>query len=707
MKIVKKISIFALLFISLLSVGLLNVNAETAPSTITMKSKSSLYYYTEKKGTDYISGYNFYRKELTDGTIGYCVSNINTTVPGGKTLSSCGPITDMGLDYIIKNGFPNKSFTKDDKKDFYITQSAIWAYFDATRGSKNWKNTKFTASSTGMKAYVYQLVQGAKAAKNTGQPTSSVSISINNTKMNLSTDKQYFVSNVINDNASNTKDTYTVNLVKAPNGTTVRSAKGEVKTTFSKGEGFVVYVPVSSVSEGTGCVVLSINIQGVLYRTYYYTTGKSGYQDIAPVKVYEEIKDLKSNQLTLTYEKEKKIVTKVKISKQDITSKAELPGATLIIKDKSGKEVARWVSEKTPHYIEGLAAGEYTLTEISAPSGYVKSEETINFTVNANGVETQVIMFNAKEKENTKYKISKQDITSKEELPGAKLTIKDKNGKVVTSWTSGKEPHYVTNLAVGDYTLTEENAPKGYVLSKETIKFTVQKDGQVKTVVMFNEKAVTKVKISKQDITSKEELPGAKLTIKDKDGKEVASWVSEKEPHYIEGLAAGEYTLTETTAPEGYILSEETIKFVVKDDGTVTSVVMYNARKTEVTKVKISKQDFTTKEELPGATLTIKDKDGKVVETWVSGKTPHYIEGLAAGDYTLTETTAPEGYQLSSETINFTVKADGSVTSVVMYNARTVEVPITDLDINMTTIIGAAILVLFGTGLVFYAKRSY
>jgi uncharacterized surface anchored protein len=134
---------------------------------------------------------------------------------------------------------------------------------------------------------------------------------------------------------------------------------------------------------------------------------------------------------------------------------------------------------------------------------------------------------------------------------------------------------------------------------------------------------------------------------------------------------------------------------------------MYNARKTEVTKVKISKQDITSKEELPGATLTIKDKDGKVVETWVSGKTPHYIEGLPVGEYTLTETTAPEGYELSSETIKFTVKADGSVTSVVMYNTRYTEVPITDLDVNMTTIIGAAVLILFGTGMVFYAKRSY
>ena len=794
MKFVKKLFVFAFLVLGLFLSGFVNVNAEKAPSTITMKSKSKLFYFSETHGTDYIDGYNFYRKELTDGTYGYCVSNINTKVPAGLKLSSNGVIKDLGVDYIIKNGYPNKSFTKNEQKDYYITQSAIWAYFDATKGTNNWKKTKFDSSSTGMKKYVYELVQGAILAKKNGLPTPSVSINVDNTNMNLSADKAYFVSNVINVNMSNTKDTYTVKLVEAPNGTIVKSVTGEAKEAFSKGEGFVVYVPVSSVGIGNGKVVVSVSANGVIYRTYSYSNGSSTYQKIAPVKVYEEVSNITSNQITLTFAKQ---ITKVKISKQDITSKNELPGATLIIRNASGVEVARWVSTSTPHYIEGLDEGSYTLTEISAPEGYVKTEETINFTLTANGVESLVIMYNekqttkykiskqditskkelegatlvikdingneidswvsgkephylnnlpvgeytltetiapkgyvkteetinftvlkdgqvktvvmynAKEKEETKYKISKQDITSKEEVPGATLVIKDKKGKVVTSWVSTNEPHYVTNLSVGEYTLTETIAPKGYIRSDETINFTVLKDGQVKTVVMYNEKDVTKVKISKQDITSKEELEGATLVIKDKDGNEVARWVSEKEPHYIEKLPVGEYTLTETIAPEGYILSDETVKFTVKDDGSVTSVVMYNARKTEVTKVKISKQDITSKEEVEGATLVIKDKDGKVIESFVSGKIPYYIEGLEPGEYTLTETIAPEGYELSSETIKFTVKEDGSITSVVMYNSKYTDVPITDLNFSTTTIVGALVLVLMGTGLVFYAKRSY
>ena len=174
------------------------------------------------------------------------------------------------------------------------------------------------------------------------------------------------------------------------------------------------------------------------------------------------------------------------------------------------------------------------------------------------------------------------------------------------------------------------------------------------------------VSISKQDITNKEELPGATLVVKDSNGNVIEEWVSTNEPHIIEGLKPGTYTLTETNAPEGYVLSTETITFTVKDDGSTTKVVMYNEKQTGG--VSISKQDITNKEELPGATLVVKDYDGNVIEEWVSTNEPHIIEGLKPGIYTLTEINAPEGYILSSETITFTVKEDGSITKVVMYN---------------------------------------
>lgn len=159
-------------------------------------------------------------------------------------------------------------------------------------------------------------------------------------------------------------------------------------------------------------------------------------------------------------------------------------------------------------------------------------------------------------------------------IPGAVLTVKDKDGNVVDTWTSEKGvKHPISGLKVGEtYTLTEELAPDGYVRA-ETITFTVLNDFQIQTVVMKDK--YTKVKISKQDITTKEEIPGAVLIIKDSKGKEIEKWTSTDKPHYIKRLPVGKYTLTEITAPDGY-KKTETVKFKVKETGKVQKVVMYD-----------------------------------------------------------------------------------------------------------------------------------
>ena len=305
----------------------------------------------------------------------------------------------------------------------------------------------------------------------------------------------------------------------------------------------------------------------------------------------------------------------------------------------------------------------------------------------------------AKEKIQTKVKISKQDITTKQELPGATLVIKDANGKEVASWVSTNTPKYIKGLEAGNYTLCETQAPDGYELYTECIKFTVKADGTISTVIMYNapKSKETKVQISKKDITSKEEIAGAKLRITDLNGKEIISWVSTTTPKLIKNLKPGKYYLEETQAPDGYILSTEKKEFEVKEDGTVTSIVFYNEKQeTKPNKVAISKQDMTTKQELPGATLVIKDANGKEIDRWVSTNEVHYVE-LEKGTYTLTEVIAPKGYVLSTETITFTVDENGNVDKpVIMYNTKAVEVPITDANVPMIVYLIGALGMIFG-----------
>ncbi|MBR3661619.1 MAG: Cys-Gln thioester bond-forming surface protein [Bacilli bacterium] len=478
MRKIKYLIITLMVLLGILCVDTLNV--EAAPSNIKMKSKSSLYYFSESKGTDYISGYNFYRKELTDGTLVYCISNIDTSVPGGKTLSLTGEIKDKGLAYIIENGYPKKTFTGDNKKDYYITQSAIWEYFDETKGSNNWGKTSFSSSSTGMKKHVYNLVQAAKKASKSTTSNDKVNLILTNTKMALNSDGSYYVSYPIRVSTT-LGNSVTISLKNTSDKSFVEGTDGTKKTKFKSGEEFRVYVPNDNSSLKNVEVVATATNE--IVKAYRYSTGKSSYQDIGYLV---KTKDTITSKLTLNYEQ---LETKLKISKQDITSKKELAGAVLVIKDSNNNVIETWVSGNEPHYIEGLKAGNYTLTETIAPDGYKLSSETINFTLKANGEVQTVVMYNSKEEvKTTKVKISKQDITSKEEVAGASLVIKDSTGKVVESWVSGSSPHYVEGLAEGNYTLTETVAPTGYKLSSDTINFTVKADGNITSVVMYNEK---------------------------------------------------------------------------------------------------------------------------------------------------------------------------------------------------------------------------
>ena len=342
----------------------------------------------------------------------------------------------------------------------------------------------------------------------------------------------------------------------------------------------------------------------------------------------------------------------VTVSKVDITGK-EITGATLTVTDKeTGDVVDEWVSEETPHPIKNIAVGKtYILTEKLAPNGFVKAED-IEFTVEDDFTVQHVEM-------KDKYvEISKTDIAG-DEIEGAELTVTDKEtGDVVDKWTSTKESHKVSGLEVGKtYILTEVVAPKDYSIA-ESIEFTVENDFKAQHVSMKDKQ----VKISKRDITTGKEIDGAKLTVLDEKGNKIDTWTSKKgKDHYITGLKVGEtYILREETAPDGYVKAED-IKFTVKNDFKVQTVVM----KDDYTKVKISKQDITNGKELPGATLVIKDSKGKEIEKWTSTDEAHYIEKLQVGKYVLTEITAPDGYEVA-EDVEFEVKETGEIQKVVM-----------------------------------------
>ena len=337
-------------------------------------------------------------------------------------------------------------------------------------------------------------------------------------------------------------------------------------------------------------------------------------------------------------------------------------------------------------------SGNYIVKELRAPLGYYVNEEPMEVTFTYDG-QAIMVLDNTCANKPTEMWVSKRDLTNDEELPGATLAIKDTDGNTVTTWVSTDEPHRVTGLHFGEsYTLTEIRAADEYALANDITFRLIQKsdeDGNHleecevyylttknilfwkwddwkllddATVIMQDD--ITKVQISKKDLTTNEELPDAELIITDEKGSEIDRWISTDAPHYMEKLPAGKYTLTEVTAPDGYAIAER-MEFEVLPNGEVQTFEMFD----DTIKVKISKVDITTNEELPGAELVIKDKDGTEIDRWISTNEPHYVEKMPAGDYTLTEITAPSGYKVA-ESIDFTVLPTGEIQTVVMKDAR-------------------------------------
>lgn len=309
----------------------------------------------------------------------------------------------------------------------------------------------------------------------------------------------------------------------------------------------------------------------------------------------------------------------------------------------------------------------YYIKELAAPDGYVTDQEPQEFIFEYQGSGTSVAEYAFTfEDEQTTVELSKADLTDKKELPGASLKVTDEDGNTVDEWVSKEEAHIIKGLIVGKkYKMTETKPADGYVTA-ESIEFTIENTKEVQKHQMLDD--VTKVEISKKDITDSSEVPGAKLIILDKDGKKVESWTSTDKPHMVEKLPVGEYTLREEQAPDGYLIAED-VKFTVKDTGKVQKIKMKDAH--PYGKLVIKKTDSTSKAALPGAEFELREKEsGKVVEklvtdktgTATSGKIPiaTYKNGKVEKtvEYILVETKAPNGYELSSkkEEIRFEYK---------------------------------------------------
>ena len=357
-----------------------------------------------------------------------------------------------------------------------------------------------------------------------------------------------------------------------------------------------------------------------------------------------------------------------------------------------------------------LYLGKYEVREITAPDGYALNAESqfveltyagqeiaVRDTVNTSfvndyqGVEISLSKVMEKDElfnigNSDEYTRVRFGLFAAEDITATDGSVIPADGLISEiSLAENMSAKFDTALPFGKYYVQAIATDEHYVLNGKKYLVNFEYMGQEVTTVTVDcfefKNALKRGKISGKKVDENEKsLENALFGLFAVDTAEFTAdnaymtAVSDENGHFeFDKIPYGEYIVREIEAPTGYILSDESYPVTISEDGEVIEIKAVN----KSTKVRISKQDITTGEELPGATLQIIDEDGNVATEWVSTDEAHFIEGklIAGKEYTLRETIAPDGYEIASE-IKFTVNTDGSVTEVVMYDEHTPDLEI-------------------------------
>lgn len=453
---------------------------------------------------------------------------------------------------------------------------------------------------------------------------------------------------------------------------------------------FIVKKIDSETKEPLAGVQFKIWRDGVLLGDY--TTDENGRIEIknAPAGTYkvQEVKTLKEYILNdevleiehttvkdteLTVENTKK--PGLLIQKIDAETRKPLKDAVFKLTRANGDVVKEDIitGEDGTAFIEGLEAGDFIVTELTAPGGYLIDNTPHPVSLEEGKTYTLTL-------ENTKKPgllIKKIDSQTKKPLQGAVFKITRGDGSVVREsvTTDADGIIHLPELDTGTFIITEVSAPDGYAID-ETPKTVEIRAGQTYEVTFTNTKKGG-FTIKKIDEDTRQPLKNAVFKITKANGE----FVKEAETDAngiitLDGLPEGSYIATEISSPDGYILQDTPKTFEIKD-GESMELVFTNKKAYGLQIRKIVKD---TGEPLPGAKFRVEKATGELIGEYTSNSSGLVtVSGLEDGVYVVTEVSCPDGYRLDSTPQNVIVKA-GELATVTFENEKLAGVRIKKID---------------------------
>ena len=610
-----------------------------------------------------LNRYTEYGIATVGGNQAYCIDYGYKAPASGASLTYLKTVRSNKLVSVVANGYPNKTVAQlgaiNIDAAYLGTQMAVW---QTVNGTSYTKGNAFDLNKIQAAAGYEKVVENAKqvASKILSSGTYNPAISVSGGKVDYDSYVEMNKIGPFKVNVTGYKyTTFKTSLVNAPEGSYVVDKDNHIRNEYNAGEEVYVLVSKAAAPKKVTLKVTAVANEKV---AVLYGAGSSTQNFVF---LDFEQKNIEASK-QFTWEKREGNIEIVKVDQNG----ASVEGAEFKVVDESGKQVAKQKTNKEGKItIKGLPIGKYTVTEISAPDGYILNSETKTVTVKT-GETARIKAVN--EKITRGLEITKIDEETKEKIEGVTFEIynskKESIGKITTV-KNGKAVLKKDDIANGTYYYKEISAPDGYIVDSTMKEFKITEENKIAKVTVTNKKIRGTLEITKLD-DSRVAIEGVKFNILASDKKTVIETLTTDKSGYAttKKLDKGTYYYQEVEVPDGYVKDDEIFEFQITELNQVVKREVINKRITgNLNVIKVDDNNTPIK----GVKFEIYDANKNKVDTITTDENGKATsKDLQIGTYTYKEVSAPKGYVIDENEYEFAVTSKETKIEKTVVNNR-------------------------------------